>query len=116
MKRTSGRFGDPANGAFYYSWRSGSGIDYSILGKLAPEGDAMVSTSSIEYTNPNLGPPNLVVALESGQVVVNRATVYWGKFNDWPSPLLGHAHRRAAIRGQTHLHHHVVRLAPRRGQ
>jgi hypothetical protein len=48
----------------------------------------MVSTSSIEYTNPNLGPPNLVVALESGQVVVYRATVYWGKFNDWLSPEL----------------------------
>lgn len=80
--------GVAANGAFYYSWRSGSGIDYSILGKLAPDGDVLAGTSSIEYTNPSLGPPNLVVALEGGQVLVYRATVYWGKFNDWLTPEL----------------------------
>jgi len=41
---------------------------------------------SIFYTNASLGPPNLVVALENGQVVVYRATVYWEHFNDWLNP------------------------------
>ena len=77
-----------ANGAFYYSWVYGSGISYSVLGKLAPAGDALVRTTSVYYTNASLGPPNLVVAMANGQLVVYRATVYWGQFNDWLNPEL----------------------------
>lgn len=77
-----------ANGAFYYSWTVGSGISYSILGKLAPDGAALARTISYSYSNASLNPPNLVVALESGQVVVYRATVDWEHFNDWLNPEL----------------------------
>ena len=75
-----------ANGAFYYSWVVGSGISHSILGKLAPDGAALARTISYSYTNASLNPPNLVVALENGQVVVYRATVDWEHFNDWQNP------------------------------
>jgi hypothetical protein len=80
--------GAATNGAFYYSWSWGSGIFRSLLGKVAPAGDDLVKTTSGEYFNPGMGPPNLVVALEGGQVVVYRATVYWAKFNEWENPEL----------------------------
>jgi hypothetical protein len=75
-----------ANGAFYYSWGWGSGIYRSNLGKLAPNGTSLVRTTSPAYFNPSSGPPGLVVALEDGRLVVYRATVYWGKFNEWLDP------------------------------
>jgi hypothetical protein len=78
--------GVATQGAFYYSWGSGSGVYRSRFGKLAPSGDGLVKTISGEYFNPSLGPPTLVVALENGQLRVYRANVYWGKFNDWQDP------------------------------
>jgi len=80
-----------AEGAFYYSYRVGSGIAYSVLGKLAWDGTALVRTQSPYYTNPSLGPPNLVVAAQGGRVVVYRAMVDWRAFNEWhePAELMG---------------------------
>jgi hypothetical protein len=77
-----------ADGAFYYSWITGSGISYSLLGKLAPSGDAWLRTESTRYTNSGMGPPNLVVALGDSGVLVYRARVYWESFNDWSYPEL----------------------------
>jgi hypothetical protein len=80
-----------AGGAFYYSYRVGSGIAYSVLGKLAWDGTALVRTQSPYYTNPSHGPPNLVVTTQSGRVVVYRAMVDWRAFNEWhePAELMG---------------------------
>jgi len=80
-----------AEGAFYYSYRVGSGIAHSVLGKLAWDGTALVRTQSPYYTNPSLGPPHLVVATQAGRVVVYRAMVDWRAFNEWhePAELMG---------------------------
>ena len=80
-----------AEGAFYYSYRVGSGIAYSTLGKLAWDGTELVRTQSPYYTNPSMGPPHLVVAAQSGRVVVYRAMVDWRAFNEWhePAELMG---------------------------
>jgi hypothetical protein len=76
-----------ADGAFYYSWSSGSGIFRSALGKLiVSRGSVLVKYGSPAYVNPGFGPPGLVVAYEGGQVVVYRATVGWAKFNEWQNP------------------------------
>ena len=72
-----------ANGAFYFSWGSGSGIYRSNLGKLVPSGTAFLRTTSDAYFNPGSGPPGLVVSLENGRLVVDRAR---GKFNEWTNP------------------------------
>ena len=80
--------GAATKGAFYYSWSWGSGIYRSFLGKVAPDDDRLVKTSSVAYFNPSMGPPGLVVASEDGQVVVYRATVHWAKFNEWQNPEL----------------------------
>jgi hypothetical protein len=79
-----------AEGAFYYSYGVGSGIAYSVLGKLAWDGAALVRTQSPHYTNPSHGPPHLVVAAQSGRVVVYRARVS-GELNEWhePAELMG---------------------------
>jgi len=77
-----------ASGAFYFSWNSGSGVFRSTLGKLAPEGAGLLRTTSIDYFNPSSGPPGLVVAREGEQLLVYRATVYWGDFNEWTNPEL----------------------------
>jgi hypothetical protein len=82
------RSGVAADGGFYYSWAPGSGVSYSVLGKLAPTGDGLVATMSPGYLNSSLGPPNLVVAPGVGQVLVYRATTVWNQFNAWTSPEL----------------------------
>ena len=78
--------GVAAEGTFYYSYRVGSGIAYSVLGKLAWDGAELVRTQSPYYTNPSLGPPNLVVAAQGGRIVVYRAMVGWRAFNEWQAP------------------------------
>jgi hypothetical protein len=75
-----------ANGAFYYSWGYGSGIYTSNLGKLVLDAASLVRTTGPGYRNPGSGPPGLVVALENARLVVYRATVNWGKFNEWLNP------------------------------
>jgi hypothetical protein len=77
-----------ADGAFYYSWLTGSGISYSLLGKLAPSGDAWLRTESTRYSNLGMGSPDLVVALGDSGVLVYQARVYWESFNDWSYPYL----------------------------
>jgi hypothetical protein len=72
-----------ANGVFYFSWGSGSGIYRSNLGKLALKGTTLTRTTSAAYFNPGSGPPGLVVSLENERLVVDRA---WGKFNEWTNP------------------------------
>jgi hypothetical protein len=76
------------SGTFYYSWGWGSGIYRTFLSKLAPDGTGLARTDSDPYYNSSGGPPSLVIALESGQLVVYRATVYWEKFNEWLDPEL----------------------------
>ncbi len=80
--------GVAANGAFYYSWGSGSGVFRSTLGKLAPSGSTLAKTTSIEYFNRSYGPPGLVIAREGEPLLVYRATVDLGKFNEWKDPEL----------------------------
>ncbi|MBN2575703.1 MAG: hypothetical protein JXP73_14145 [Deltaproteobacteria bacterium] len=75
-----------ADGAFYYSWDSGSGIFRSALGKLAPSAATLLRTRSIDYFNPGSGPPGLVVDREGEQLLVYRAWVDWGKVNEWQNP------------------------------
>jgi hypothetical protein len=76
-------------GAFYYSWPVGSGIPSSILGKLAVSDGGLGQTVSQTYHNGNTGVPRrLVVTLDSGKLVVYRANVSWGHFNDWQNPEL----------------------------
>jgi hypothetical protein len=74
------------NGAFYYSWDSGSGIFYTRIGKLAPSGSALVKTESPAYTNPGHGPPGLVVQASGTSIVVYR--VQASSFNGWSNPEL----------------------------
>jgi hypothetical protein len=71
------------NGAFYYSWGSGSGIYRTIFGKLAPNGTTFVKTTSGGYTNGSYGPPPLVIALEAGQMLVYRPSRTPSDFNQW---------------------------------
>jgi hypothetical protein len=76
-------------GAYYYSWPVGSGIPASILGKLAVSGGGLGQTVSQTYHNGNTGVPRrLVVTLEGDKLVVYRANVSWGHFNDWQNPEL----------------------------
>jgi len=78
--------GEVTNGAFYYSWGSGSGIYRSNLGKVALDGTTLIRATSPSYFNPSSGPPGLVVTLENARLVVYRAAVAWGKFNEWTNP------------------------------
>jgi hypothetical protein len=80
------RSGLAADGAFYFSWAPGSGVAYSVLGKLGADGDALARTISPAYLNPSYGPPNLVVAPGTGQILVYRATSVWNQFNVWGNP------------------------------
>jgi hypothetical protein len=75
-----------ANGAFYYSWSLGSGIFQSRLGKLVPNGTALVKTESPGYWNSTKGPPGLVVQASGANLAVYRAAT--SAFNVWSNPEL----------------------------
>jgi hypothetical protein len=70
-----------ANGAFYYSWNQGSGIFYSNLGKLVPNGTSLVKTVSAAYNNSTMSPPGLVLGVSGLNLAVYRAASL--AFNVW---------------------------------
>jgi hypothetical protein len=71
------------NGAFYFSWGSGSGIYRSRLGKFAPNGAQFVRTVSPEYFNAGLSGPPLVLQVSGADILVYRASSY--AFNGPPT-------------------------------
>ena len=65
--------GRVVNGAFYFSWGSGSGVFRSRLGKLVPNGAQFTRSVSPEYFNASLGPPPLVLQVSGADIFVHRA-------------------------------------------
>jgi hypothetical protein len=61
-----------ARGAFHFSWRSGSGVDYWHLGKLAPNGPQLTRTESSWYVNSAPGVTRLVLATAGADILVYR--------------------------------------------
>ena len=65
--------GRVVNGAFYFSWGSGSGVFRSRLGKLVPNGAQFTRSVSPEYFNANLAPPPLALQVSGADIFVHRA-------------------------------------------
>lgn len=61
------------NGAFYFSWGTGSGAFRSRLGKLAPNAAKFNRSVSPEYFNPGYRPPPLVLEVSGADIFVHRA-------------------------------------------
>lgn len=72
-----------ANGAFYFSWGSGSGVFRSQIGKLTPDGPQFTRVVSAASMNASYGPPPLVVQKAGTDILVYRANPT--AFNQWSS-------------------------------
>jgi hypothetical protein len=74
-----------ANGAFYFSWGTGSGVLRSQIGKLVPNGTQFTRSVSPGYIHAGTSPSRLILQLSASNILVFRTDV--GAFNQWSSTL-----------------------------